>query len=146
MDAETVVREALAVAESGDMSNAGQYMTDDFKFSGPVPEPVGKAEFLGLQGGLIRAIPDWRFNAKNFKVQGNTVTFNVQITGTQTGTLDTHIPGMPAVPPTDKRISLPQETITVTMRGDKIATFDVTPVPGGGVMGILQQIGVPAMR
>src|SRR5258708_18531729 len=48
-----------------------------FKFSGPVPQPVGRADFLALQGALIKALPDWKFNAKSFKVQGDKVMFTV---------------------------------------------------------------------
>ena len=142
MDAEKLVRDTLAAMEAGDVAKAGGNMTDDFVFSGPVPQPIGKAEFLGLQGGLVKAIPDWKFNASNFKVQGNTVSGTVQITGTHTATLDTHIPGMPPVPATGKRIALPQEPFTITLRGDKVASFEAAQVAGGGVPGLLAQIGV----
>ena|SRR5689334_25301691 len=141
MDAEKLVRDTLAAMEAGDAAKAGSNMTDDFVFSGPVPQPIGKAEFLGLQGGLVKAIPDWKFNASNFKVQGNTVSGTVQITGTHTATLDTHIPGMPPIPATGKRIALPQEPFTFTLRNDKIALFEAAHVEGGGVMGLLAQIG-----
>lgn len=142
MDAEKLVRDTLSAMEAGDTAKAGSSMTDDFVFSGPVPQPIGKAEFLGLQAGLVRAIPDWKFNASNFKVQGNTVSGTVQITGTHTATLETHIPGIPPVPATGKRIALPQEPFTFTLRNDKIASFEAARVPGGGVPGLLAQIGV----
>ncbi len=146
MDAETIVRETIAAYEAGNVSRAGQYLTDDFTFSGPTPEPVGKTEFLGLMGGLLEAFPDWRFNAKNFKVQGNKVTFTTKVTGTHTDTLDTHIPGIPPVPATNKKITMPEEPNIAILRGDKIASFELTPVPGGGVAGILSQLGVSAMH
>ena len=142
MNAEQVVRNFFAAVEAGDTVQANNFLTDDFTFSGPVPQPIGKAEFLALSSALRDAIPDWKFNAQNFKVQGNTVTVTVQITGTHTATLQPHIPGIPAVPATGKKIALPQEPITMQVRGDKIASFEVTPVPGGGVPGILAQIGV----
>jgi predicted ester cyclase len=142
MDAEKLFRDVLAAIESGDMAKAGNYLTGDFTFSGPVPQPIGKAEYLGLQGALIKAIPNWKFNAKNIKVQGNTVTATLQITGTHTQTLAAIMPGMSPVPATGKKITLPQEPLTVTMRGDKMASLEAGHVPGGGVPGLLAQIGV----
>ena len=142
MDAQTVIRETLSAIEAGDMAKAGSNMTDDFKFSGPVPQPIDKAEFLAMQGGLVAAMPNWKFNAKNYKVQGDKVTTAVHITATHSATLESLMPGMPAVPASGKKVSLPEEPVTFTMRGDKLASMDVTQVPGGGVPGIMGQIGV----
>ena len=142
MDSVALVKAAFAATEAGDMAKAGSYMTDDFMFSGPVPQPIGKTDFLGMQGALHAALLDWKFNAKNFKAQGDKVTFAVQITATHTKTLNPVMPGMPAVPATGKKVALPEEHIVVTLRGDKIASLEVDQVPGGGVPGVLAQIGV----
>jgi hypothetical protein len=142
MDAQKLVRDTFTAMEAGDMAKAGGYLTDDFMFSGPVPQPIGKADFLGLQGALVKAIPDWKFNSSNFKVQGDTLKGTVQITGTHTETLAPIMPGMPPVPATGKRVTLPQEPFTVTIRGDKLASFEAAQVAGGGVPGLLAQIGV----
>jgi hypothetical protein len=40
-------------------------------------------------------------------------------------------------------VSLPVEHITFTFKGDKIASLTSDNVPGGGVAGVLAQIGVP---
>jgi predicted ester cyclase len=143
MDAVALVQAAFAATEAGDMAKAGSYMTDDFAFSGPMPQPLGKAEFLALQGALVAALPDWKFNAKDFKVQGNKVTATVQITGTHTATLSPIMPGMPPIPATGKKVALPPEPFSVTLRGDKLAAFEVAQTPAGGVPGLLAQIGAP---
>jgi hypothetical protein len=65
-----------------------------------------------------------------------------QITGTHTTTLPPILPGMPAIPPTGHKVMLPVEPIKATIRGDKIAHFEVAATPGGGVPGLLAQIGV----
>ena len=95
-----------------------------------------------LQGTLVKAIPNWKFNASNLKTQGNSLTGTVQVTGTHSATLTPIMPGMPAVPATGKKVSLPSEPFTITIRNDKIASFDVAQVAGGGVPGIMAQIGV----
>lgn len=142
MDPQTIVRETLTAIETGDVAKAGSHMTDDFKFSGPVPQPIGKSEFLAMQTALVAAMPNWKFNAKNYKTQGNKVTLTVQITATHSATLKPVMPGMSSVPASGKKAALPEEAMTITLRGDKIASLEAAQVPGGGVPGLLAQIGV----
>jgi hypothetical protein len=67
----------------------------------------------------------------------------VQITGTQTRDLILPIPGMPTIPATNKNVPLPGEHLEFTFMGDKIASLASDNVTGGGVPGVLQQLGVP---
>ncbi len=120
--------------------NAGQYLTDDFTFSGPVPSPIGKTEFLELLTGLRRAFPDWQFNHKDLQEKGNKVTGTVQISGTHKESLI--LPGLPTVAATGKSIKLPSEKLECTFEGDKLAEFKGEMAPGGGVPGIYSQLGV----
>ncbi len=132
-----------AALESRDFDRAASYMTDDFVFSGPVPQPIGKQEFIAVQSAFEDAFQDWSFNSHDEVEQGDKVVAAVQITGTHTRDLVLPMPGMPPIPATNKRVSLPVEHITFTFRGDKIASLTSDNVPGGGVPGVLQQIGVP---
>jgi ketosteroid isomerase-like protein len=61
-----VVKAGLAASESGDPKKMAEYLSDDMVFAGPVPQPVGKQEFIGLMSALVAAMPDWRFNARDF--------------------------------------------------------------------------------
>jgi predicted ester cyclase len=142
MSAIDTVQAAIPALESGDPLTIASLLTEDFTFSGPVPQPLGKAEFLRLAQTLKAAIPDWAFHASDFQAAGDQVQFTVQITGTHTGTLAA-IPGVPPVPPTGKSIQLPAERQRVTVRGQQISRYDVEPTPGGGVPGIYAQVGAP---
>ena len=142
MSTTDTIKTAMAAIERGDFNAVASYLTDDLVFAGPVPEPMGKREFIGVQSALVAALPDWKFNASELREQGDKVTVNVHITGTHTGTLNPPMPGIPVLPPSGKHVSLPNETITFTVRGDKISRLDVTSVPGGGVPGVLSQLGV----
>jgi predicted ester cyclase len=120
--------------------SAGKHLTDDFTFSGPVPETIGKREYLDIHSQLKRAFPDWQFNVSNLSEKGNTVSGSVQVTATHTGTLT--LPGLPPVEATGKLVKIPSEGFTCTFKGDKIAEFSVEKVRGGGLSGIFQQLGV----
>jgi hypothetical protein len=143
MDPEMVLRECYAAFEASQFEKAAGYFADNFVLSGPTPQPIGKKEFVALQSGLIQAIPDWKFNPHNFHTQGDTVTVVMQITGTHTRTLPSLMPGAPEVPATGKHFSLPEEPSRATVKNGQITSFSADQVPGGGVMGIFQQLGIP---
>ena len=137
-----VVKEGLAASEAGDFGKLEGMVADDFSMSGPVPMPVGKREFIGLMTALAAAMPDMKFNTHDFKENGDQVTVMVQITGTHTGELQLPMPGMPAIKPTGIKVSLPAEPSTFTVKDGKLAMLEVASIEGGGVMGILSQLGV----
>jgi predicted ester cyclase len=142
MSAMDVVKEGLAATEAGDFGKLEGMVADDFAMTGPVPMPVGKREFIGLMMAMLKAMPDWRFNAADFKENGDQVTVPLRITGTHTGELQLPMPGMPAIAATGTKVSLPAEPSTFTVKNGKLTKLEVASTPGGGVMGILSQLGV----
>jgi hypothetical protein len=138
-----VVKAGLAASESGDPKKMAEYLSDDMVFAGPVPQPVGKQEFIGLMSALVAALPDWRFNARDFKREGDKISTVAQITGTQTRELILPMPGFQPFHATGKHVALPREGLTITVKNGKIARIESEVVPGGGVAGVLAQLGVP---
>jgi predicted ester cyclase len=115
-------------------------LTDDFVFSGPVPQPLNKEAFLGLAKALLTAIPDWDFHARDFREEGDKVYLTDEITGTHTGTLAV-VPGVPPVAATGKSIKLSEGHQTYTFRGNLVSNFEVQT--SGGVPEIYAQVGAP---
>ncbi|MFQ6673244.1 MAG: ester cyclase [Fidelibacterota bacterium] len=142
MGATDIARRTLAAIESGDFDTASSLISDDFTFSGPVPEPIGREEWLGLQRKLQDAFPDWSFNVTDAQEEGEVVRLSLEITGTHTGDLDLSEMGIPKVPATGNSLRLPAEHPEMIVRGDKLVAVKVNVPPGGGVPGILQQVGV----
>ncbi len=140
MDRLEITQAFVDALEAKDIEKAGTYLFEDFRLVGPTPQPVGKHEFLGLQGALFQAFPDWSFNSAPLKQEGNEVIGAVRITATHTAPLV--LPGLPPVPATGKHVSLPEEYTHYTFEGDKIASLASDSPPGGGVPGLLQQIGL----
>ena len=141
-----VVKAGLAAVESGQVNKFSDLIADDMVFAGPVPQPVGKREFVSLQTALLVAMPDWKFNATDFKLDGDKVTVMIRITGTQTGVLSLPMPDFPKFPPTGKHVSLPAQPTTFTVKNDKIARIENEPDPNNGVPGILSQLGIPMLQ
>jgi predicted ester cyclase len=129
--------------EEQNFEQAGSYLAEDFVFTGPVPQPIGKQEFLAIQQAVQQAFPDWSFNHHDVQEMGEKVRGAVQITGTHTRDLALPMPGFPVIPATGKSISLPEEHLEFSFKGDKIASLTSDNTPGGGIGGVLAQIGVP---
>jgi SnoaL-like domain len=137
-----LVKRGLEAFCAGDSATLDQMTTDDFIFSGATPQPVGKAEFLGLCQANHAAFSDFDFNATDFQEDGDVVTLNTAITGTHSGPLAL-ILGIPAVPATGKRIQIPEERQTCTIHAGKLAQLEVASPPGGGIPAAYAQVGSP---
>lgn len=135
-----LARKGLRAWEANDVATVTSLIADDFTLSGAVPQPLGKAEFLGFMHAMLAAFPDFKFNETLTEEGADTVICTQHTTGTHTGTLA--LPGMPPVPATGKKVALPEEKQVFTFRDGKFVKAHSDPVPGGGVMGMLAQLGV----
>lgn len=140
MRPEEVVKKSLTDIEKGTI-DASIY-TEDMIFSGPVPQPMNRDEYVSLLKSIVAGVPDWNFHAKDYVVRGDTVGVAVKITGTQTRILPSLIPGMQPLPATNRSFMLPEEHLTIKVRGGRIAECRSDVVAGGGVSGMLAQLGV----
>jgi len=119
----TEVATAFAAALSGhDLDKIASLMTDDFAATGLAPVPMSKQMFLDGQRAWYAGCPDWTATPGPLSEQGDSVTGQVTITATQTGTLS--LPGAPTLPPSGKRLSS-TDASTLTIRDGKVATLTV---------------------
>lgn len=65
----------------------------------------------------------------------------MRITGTHTKEMTAPIPGIKNIPATGKAVSMPEEEAYLTVKDGKIIRMELEKVPGGGLPGILKQIG-----
>jgi predicted ester cyclase len=135
------VKSWQAAFESANAEYLREHSTADFTLSGAAPQPISLEDFTEMLPHLVRAIPDWKFNASNYKVVGERVTCSVRISGIHSGVLDLPMMNIHGYQPTGKRIRLPLEGNTYVLRDGKVAHLEVEKVEGGGIPGILTQIG-----
>ena len=125
-----------------DVDATAPYCADNFSYSGPFPKPVSLQEWRGMAAVFRNAFPDWRFNAQVERVEGDIVHLTVHPSGTHTGDLDLTALGSGVIPASGKSFALPLENARLTFKGDKIVNFHLDVTPGGGIPGILSQLGV----
>lgn len=135
-----IVKAGLKAWESHDEQTLASLVADDFQLTGPVPQPLGKQEFIGFMHALLTALPDFAFNISSYEENGDTVIAKSHITGTHTGILA--LPGLPPIPPTGKKVNLPQEVQYYTIKADKLHALSTDARPDAGVPGLLAQLGV----
>jgi len=144
MSAEQVVRDFLNTFETQGVEPAIPYLADNLGLSAVNP-PLqgGKQEFIG-QGALIKeAMPDYRWGVQTMNTQGNQITVTMRWTGTHSGILrlSGFVPGAPDVPPSGKKLSVADKFI-FTVQGDKITRVHIDSPTDGGLVGMLQQLGI----
>jgi hypothetical protein len=141
MSVEQVARDFIAMMT--DMEATKARLTPDAMASGGVlPQAMPAVEAFNLIGGLMSAMPDLKFEVQSVTVNGNQATVNAQLSGTNTGPLSLPLPGIPSIPATGKKVSVP-DTFIVTVQGDKVSHLQVQSPAGGGLPAALAQLGVP---
>ena len=137
-----IVEEVFSGMERNDFAKAESYASKDMQVTGPAPVPLGANEFFGTMKALVAGIPDWRFNYKIVSDSKNIVETKVKITGTHLREIPSPLPGVKNVPLTNKIIRMPEEKVTFTFNNNKIININVEKVEGGGIPGLLKQLGV----
>ena len=128
--------------ETGDVQGLQTLLTDDFQAKGGTRE-LNKQQALGYLQMFFTAFPDVRFDFADFEEKGDLIQCTSQETGTHLGVLDLKPFGMPvSLPPTGKSFKLPKSINTFRVAGDKVTYYGEEAVQGGGLAGILEQLGV----
>src|SRR5713226_4215908 len=129
----TALMEAL---EAKEFDKAATYLSDDFQFTGSTPRPLNKDQFIRLSSELAEGMPNISYHFHDLQEveeqlgEGIRERATIQITGTQVNSFE-------LVP-----LSLPEVHWEYLVRGEAITTIDVERVPGGGIYGMLQQLGI----
>ena len=144
MSAEQVVRSFLSAFETGGVDPALVYLADDMTMRGVNPPLSGdKTEFARVGALIKEAMPDYKWGVQSVTTQGDRVQVDMLWTGSHRGTLhlSAFVPGAPDIPPTGKKVSVPDRFI-FTVRGDKISAVLIDSGANGGIPEMLKQIGV----
>jgi hypothetical protein len=142
LDSKATVQALMDSVQRGNFEKAKSLLSDDFQFSGPIPEPINGEAWLGMNETLKAACPDLDYHFHMEGADGDVVKVGTQLKGAHTRVLNLTNMNMGMIPATNKCFSNPHEHGTVTVKGDKVASWAVERTEGGDLMGILDQIGV----
>jgi predicted ester cyclase len=141
MSVEQVARDFVTTMTDEEKTRA--HLAADAMVSGGVlPQPMPAMEVFNLIRAIHAAFPDLKFEVEQVTVNGNEATVDVQLIGTNTGSLSMPLPGMSgSIPPTGKKVAV-KDVFVVTVQDDKVSHMRVQSPAGGGLPGVLAQLGV----
>lgn len=136
------VEEFLTAIEKNDFAKAESFLSKTFKVTGVGPEALNAKDYLNVHRAFNKGMPDFKFNYKIEHEKNKVVEVKVRITGTHTKDMPAPIPGLKNISTTNKPVNMPEETVKFTVRDNKIEKLHLESVPGGGLPGLLKQLGV----
>lgn len=142
MDPKATVQAVMDSIQAGDFVKAKSFLSSDFQFSGPVPEPMNGTAWIGMLTSLKNACPNIQYHFKVESMEGDRANIGSKLEGTHTAPLDLTGVHMGVIPATNKAWAAAQEHGKATVKGDKVTAWAVQPTEGAGLMAILGQLGV----
>ena len=136
-----IVRALIGALQAGDFAAAETFLSDDFQFSGSVPEPITGGAWIRLTARLKAACPDLKYHYQLERADHNPVRIACRFTGTHTTDLNMTRPAIGIVPATGKSFSMEVEHGRVLVRDDKVVSWKMRPDNGAGLVAILDQLG-----
>src|SRR5574337_763380 len=108
MSTAEIVEASIRAWENNDADALAACLTEDFFCIGQMPQQLDKKQFVDYMKSIMRAFPDWKFNAHILNTRNNEfVEVEVHPTGVNSGELV--VLGLPPILPTGKVVTLPQQ-------------------------------------
>jgi hypothetical protein len=145
MNPREIVQALLDSVQRGDFQKAKFLVSNNCQFSGSTPELLKREAWMEINRNLKKACPnlDYHFHVDRVDgLNGDLVKISAELKGTHSGVLDLRPVGFGVSPATDKSFATPREHIKVTIKDSKVALWIVEPIEGGGLLGILTQLGI----
>jgi SnoaL-like polyketide cyclase len=142
MDSKATVQALMDSIQKGDFEKAKSLLSNDFQFSGPVPEPINGEAWLGMGKSLKKAFPNLEYHFQLINMDGDIANISSELKGTHTGEFDLTGMNMGVIPATNKSFAAANEHGKVTVKGDKVTSWALESTKGAGLMAILGQLGV----
>jgi len=142
MNKREIVQSLLDSVQKGDFEKVKSLLSDDFQFSGPIPEPVNREAWLGMSSSLKTAFPDLDYRFKVIGADDDIVKTTSQLSGTHRGSFDLTNMKMGVIPATNKTFAAKLENTKITVKENKVTSWAVEPTQGAGLKAILEQLGV----
>ena len=138
-----IVKAFVSALENREFDEASDYLSDNFACTGWTPLPLYKLSFIGTMKGLKEGIPGLTFNLHNVaEITEQQVTGTIQVAGYQSDSFILPALGTPPIPQMGRSVSLPSEEVEFRLNAGKITRMHMQPVQGGGIQGLLEQLGI----
>jgi predicted ester cyclase len=142
MNKREIVKALMDAVQKGDFEDAGSMLSDDFRFSGPIPTPINAKAWLNMSANMKTAFPDLDYHFKVIGTEGDVVKTTTQLSGTHHAPFDLTGMDMGLIPATHKTFSAALQKTKITVKENKISSWAVEPTEGADLTAVLDQLGV----
>jgi predicted ester cyclase len=142
MNKREIVQTLLDAVQKGEFKDARAMLTDDFRFSGPIPAPINAQAWLDMSASMKAAFPDLNYHFKVIGAEGNVVKTTAQMSGTHHAPFDLTAIDMGLIPATHKTFSAGVQKTRITVTDDKISLWAIEPSDAADLTAVLDQLGV----
>lgn len=141
---ETIALLVMEALSRRDPSQIKALSNDDAIASGGVlPRAIPLGDAVQIMDALWTALSDFHVEITKVETKGAEVTVEFMWGGIHDGTLHLPIPGATPISPTRKTVWV-SEVFCFTVENDKINTLHVESPVGGGIPGMMAQLGLVA--
>ncbi len=145
--AKEIVYDFMQALDAKEFTKAAGYLADSMIMSGFTPAPLTKNHFMLVMSGLAEGFPNLAYNFHATEesaetTEGSQVRGTVQLTGSQVNSFQLPPLGIGPIPQLARSISLPEEYWEYRVKNNLIASVRVDRKPGGGIEGLLNQLGI----
>lgn len=146
-DAKEIVNDFMQALEAQEFTRATDYLADSMIFTGFTPAPLTKNHFMMVMSGLAEGFPNLAYNfhatgESAETAEGSRVRGTVQMTGAQVNSFKLPPLGIGPIPEMAMSVSLAEENWEFDVKNNLIAGIRADRKPGGGIEGLLNQLGI----
>jgi ketosteroid isomerase-like protein len=142
MNSQETVQALMDAVQKGDFDKAKTLLSDDFQFRGLTRRPISGKTWLKFGASLRMAFNGLNYHFKVEDSNGNIVNTTSQMSGNNRGAFDLTSLRLGVISATNRDFSTATEKIKITVKDDKVSSWDVEKTKGAGLMAILGQLGV----
>lgn len=125
----------------GDAQRTVAFLSEDFESIAADGTVQSRAEYAGMLNMMYASLPDMHGVVSELHEEEGAVLMTYHFEGTFENDLDLSALGMGVIPASGEKLLWPEDTVKVTVEGDKISRIE----PGTGVIGSMADFLAPLM-
>ena len=141
MNTKNLISEVITDIEAGKFELASAFLADSFR-GVLLGREVNRPIYISAYRSLLKGFPDLHFTVQNVRTEGNKVSAQVKVTGTNSQAIPALMHGWHEIPATNKKIDGLVMELEMTLRGDKIEEIRSSEPGRGLFVGLMEKLGL----
>jgi predicted ester cyclase len=141
MNTRNLISEIFTDIESGKFEQASTFLADSFR-GVVLGREVSRPIYISAYRALLSGFPDLHINIQNIRTDGNKISVQLKISGTNSNSIPALIYGWHAIPATNKRIDGVVVELEMILKDGKIEDIRSSGQTSGLFLGLMDKLGL----